>query len=161
MRCQAVTFLLFMIASNSAFSLLNCTIMADGSYHLVGDLDVVCYEGEHLGPYITGIVFVFLYPVGVPVALLLALKRAQCKGALYQLGEDGKPTTDALGDVQPAEAMAPIAAMYARYDPLACGRRSAQMLQMLHSRSEADTLHMSADALLSATSTVRSPATPI
>lgn len=120
-----------MIASNSAFSLLNCTMMADDKYHLVGDLDVVCYEGEHMGSYITGIVFVFLFPVGVPVVLLLALKRAQSKGALYQLGEDGQPKLDALGDVQPAEAMAPIAAMYARYDPLACGLRAAEIL---HSR---------------------------
>ena len=114
-----------MIASNSAFSLLNCTIMADGSYHLVGDLDVVCYEGEHMGAYITGIVFVCLFPIGVPVQSMIVLKRAQCKGALYELEEDGKPKLDVLGDRVPAKAMAPIAAMYARYDSLVRRRKIA------------------------------------
>ena len=43
----------------------------------MADLDVVCFEGEHMSYSIAAIAFIALYPVGVPVGLLVALTRVK------------------------------------------------------------------------------------
>lgn len=62
-------FLIFPSASSNVFSLLNCSVLTDKRSHLVADLDVYCWEGEHT-PYIAiAALFLFLFPFGVPFFL--------------------------------------------------------------------------------------------
>ena len=83
-------FLVFVTVSKSAFSLFNCRIMADGQFHLVGDLDVVCdKDPAHVQAQVIGRIMSILYPVGVPVGLYLVLRRAQLQGILFAKPKTG------------------------------------------------------------------------
>ena len=53
-----------------------------GNLRLVADLDVVCFEGVHMSHSIAAVFFIALYPVGVPVGLLVALTRQRVRGPL-------------------------------------------------------------------------------
>ena len=50
---------------------------AAGNLRLVADLDVVCFEGAHMPYVIVAVIFAVLYPVGVPLWLLLTLRSLQ------------------------------------------------------------------------------------
>ena len=48
-----------------------------GSMRLVADLDVVCFEGAHMPYVIIAVIFAIVYPVGVPLGLLVTLTRVR------------------------------------------------------------------------------------
>ncbi len=82
------TFLVFAGTCNAIFSVFQCTKMADNRFHLVGDLDVICWQGGHI-PYVGfAICMCAVYPAGVPIFLLTALRRAKQKGILFEMVED-------------------------------------------------------------------------
>ena len=43
----------------------------------MADLDVVCFEGAHMTYVIIALVFFVVYPVGVPLGLLVTLTRVR------------------------------------------------------------------------------------
>ena len=76
-------FLMFVNLTNTAFSMLKCDELADGKFHLCGDYEVVCWEGEHLFYVTAATVFIGIYPIGVPLTLGLVLTSHAMKGTLY------------------------------------------------------------------------------
>ena len=60
---------------------VQCTVLADGEMRLNGDLDVLCWRGEHLR-YSLGVgVFALFYPVGMPLMLTWVIFKMQKPGA--------------------------------------------------------------------------------
>ena len=70
------------------FTVLNCKPFADGTYRLVADLDVVCFEGAHTPYVVVAVIFICLYPVGVPLGLALVLRANNRVGDLYEAVKD-------------------------------------------------------------------------
>ena len=80
---------------------------------LSGDLRQFCWEGRHLGYAAVAAGFILICPLGVPVGLLLVLRRQKKRGELY---------SDAEGEGEEAgEAVHPkshfLKSMFMQYAP--------------------------------------------
>lgn len=88
--------------------MLSCREFTDGRHRLKGDLDVVC-GGEQHAPYeLFAKLFICVYPVGVPLLLLIDLLRAKLNGRLYE--------QSGTGELVPHTSMAYAHSMYKAYD---------------------------------------------
>ena len=92
---------------------------ADGKFHLVADLDIICGEGEHASAALTGYIFAFGFPGAVLFGLFGALTLASRGGYLYLKNDDGEVVLDDFGRYQASEALKPIESMYVRYGAFA------------------------------------------
>ena len=108
------TFLIFVSTTNAIFGMLNCRVLADGKYHLVADLDVICYEGEHAPYQFAAFVFIIFYPIGVPTFLLLSLQYS--RGDLFE--DDPDHPGQKRATAEPKKLITKhVATMYKKYEP--------------------------------------------
>ena len=106
------TFLLFVSTSNVVFSILNCRLFADGNFRLFADLDVVCYSDEHMNYAVAAFFYILVYPVGVPITLLITLR--SLKDDLFE--DDPEHPGTQRANVEPKFATTKhLSSMYNKY----------------------------------------------
>lgn len=55
------------------FKIFTCVTLQDGSTRLLRDLEIVCYESDHLRSIYIGILIILFYVVGIPTLFFYLL----------------------------------------------------------------------------------------
>jgi Leucine-rich repeat (LRR) protein len=74
-RSYFVIFLLYPLLSHTVFHMFACQRLYDGELWHIDDFSVDCTSAEYTTFYAIAWVFVFLYPIGIPVGLFVMLWR--------------------------------------------------------------------------------------
>jgi hypothetical protein len=80
-RMYFVIFLLYPLLSRTIFHMFQCQTLHDHEAWHVDDFDVDCNSGEYTAFYAIAMVFVFIYPIGIPVGLFILLWRDEQRQA--------------------------------------------------------------------------------
>jgi hypothetical protein len=91
-----VVFLLYPLLSRTIFHMFQCQTLHDHEAWHVDDFDVDCNSGEYTAFYAIAMVFVFIYPIGIPVGLFILLWRDEQHDAELGFGECAEHVTVAL-----------------------------------------------------------------
>ena len=85
--------------SRKCFAFFECDEdFFDGRPFLVSDYQIECYKGQHAAMTPYALVMICIYPIGLPLVLLIILVRANSKNFLYEIDTSGRcPVVDRIG----------------------------------------------------------------
>ena len=85
--------------SRKCFAFFECdNNFFDGRPFLVSDYQIECYQGQHAAMTPYALVMICIYPIGLPLVLLIILVRANSTNFLYELDTSGRtPVVDRIG----------------------------------------------------------------
>jgi hypothetical protein len=70
----------------------------DGRPFLVSDYKIECYKGQHAAMTPYALAMICIYPIGLPLVLLIILVHANSKNFLYEIDTSGRcPVVDRIG----------------------------------------------------------------
>jgi hypothetical protein len=70
-------FLVYPQVSSTTLSIFACTPLEDGTQWLSADLRIQCFDNKHLLYVVIGIIWTLLFPIGIPLAFTLLLRKAR------------------------------------------------------------------------------------